>query len=163
MQKYFGKGWAISWWIAEHGYALFLLATANIPSDKINRFCPNLNLAESKPVNALFAWWHNQAQRSADLEKAEKWLCHAWWGLGKIRVIIWNDLYFRKSADSQLGSYAWNDWKAKEDRAFPKSFGWLGSGSPTWTRSLVAAIFESFHLLYTIGIVCQKKRLYWRG
>ena len=124
---------AISLWDAEYGCAPFLLATEKVPTDKIIRLRPNLNLA-GPPGEYKGQGRHPLHGEKFKFKEADTWkkpendFEMQDEDLGKIRVTIWKDLHFRKAAACHSGWLVWNVWKVKERAVCQKSYGWLGSG-----------------------------------
>jgi hypothetical protein len=133
---------AISLWDAEYGCAPFLLATANIPTDKVIRLRPNLNLAGPPgpykgrgrhPLHGdKFKFKDPDTWRAPDssLEMDDP-------DLGKIQVKIWKDLHFRKAAKCPLIVARLERLESKGTRRLPKVIwvAWIGEEPPeplTW-------------------------------
>lgn len=128
---------AISLWDAEYGCAHFLLATADIPADKIIRLRPNLRLFGAPvfrkglgrpPVHgAKFkfkdptTWW----QAEVDVEMLDP-------DLGKIRIRIWNELHFQKAPSCPLRVACVERLESKGTRRLPKLIwvAWVGEDPP---------------------------------
>ena len=95
---------AISLWDAAYGCAPFLLATADIPSDKVIRLRPNLFLASPPKTykgrgrhllhgaklrfKGLTTW--REPDDRFEMDDPD---------LGKIHVHLWKELHLRKAAD----------------------------------------------------------------
>lgn len=135
---------AISLWDAEYGCAPFLLATADIPADKIIRLRPNLRLFGAPvfrkgpgrpPVHgAKFkfkdptTWW----QAEVDVEMLDP-------DLGKIHIRIWNELHFQKASGCPFRVACVERLESKGTRRLPKLIwiAWVGENPPdenTWSQ-----------------------------
>lgn len=158
-------GRAISLWDAEYGCAPFLVATADIPTDKIIRLRPNLRLYGPPPPykgkgrypkhGAKFkfkdpsTWWAPDAR--FDLDDP---------ALGKLQVHIWNDVHFRKAAACPLILARLERQETKGSRRLPKVIwlGWVGEDPPeatTW--------WQRYTRRYTVDHWYRfaKQRLHW--
>lgn len=125
---------AVLLWNAEYGCAPFLLATADILSDKVIRLRPNLNLAGPPgpykgrgrhPVHGdKFKFKAPNTWREPDhrfeMEDPD---------LGKIKVKIWKDLHFRKAAKCLLIVARVERLESKGTRRLPKVIwlAWIGA------------------------------------
>ena len=156
---------AISLWDAEYGCAPFLLATADIPTDKVIRLRPNLNLAGPPgpykgrgrhPVHGdkfKFkdpATWR-EPDHNLEMEDAD---------LGKIQVKIWKNLHLRKAAKCPLIVARLERLESKGTRRLPKVIwvAWIGEEPPeplTW--------WQRYMRRYTVDHWYRfaKRRLYW--
>jgi len=124
---------AISLWDAEYGCAPFLLATADIPTDKIIRLRPNLNLAGPPgaykgrgrhPIHGdKFKFKDPQTWKKPEhsLEMNDP-------DLGQLQVMIWKDLHFRKAAGCPLLVARLERLESKGTRHLPKVIwiAWIG-------------------------------------
>jgi len=156
---------AISLWDAEYGCAPFLLATADIPTDKVIRLRPNLNLAGPPgpykghgrhPVHGdKFKFKDPGTWREPDhsLEMNDP-------DLGKIQVKIWKDLHFRKAAKCPFIVARLERLESKGTRRLPKVIwvAWIGEEPPeplTW--------WQRYMRRYTVDHWYRfaKQRLYW--
>jgi len=156
---------AISLWDAEYGCAPFLLATADILSDKVIRLRPNLNLAGPPgpykgrgrhPVHGdKFKFKDPNTWREPDhrfeMEDPD---------LGKIKVKIWKDLHFRKAAKCPMIVARVERLESKGTRRLPKVIwlAWIGAEPPeplTW--------WQRYMRRYTVDHWYRfaKQRLYW--
>lgn len=155
----------ISLWDAEYGCAPFLLATADIPSDKIIRQRSNLRLFGPPPAykgkgrpavhGAKFkfkdptTWW----QPAEDFELEDP-------NLGKVHVQIWNDLHFRKAAQCPFRVVRLERLESKGSRRFPKVIwlAWVGEPPPDpitwWQRYFRRYPVEHWYRF-------AKQRLHW--
>jgi DDE superfamily endonuclease len=156
---------AISLWDAEYGCAPFLLATADIPTDKIIRLRPNLNLAGPPgpykgrgrhPVHGdKFKFKDPQTWKKPEsrFEMSDP-------DLGKIQVMIWRDLHFRKAATCPFIVARLERLENKGTRRLPKVIwvAWIGEEPPepdTW--------WQRYMRRYTVDHWYRfaKQRLYW--
>ena len=156
---------AISLWDAEYGCAPFLLATADIPTDKIIRLRPNLNLAGPPgaykgrgrhPIHGdKFKFKDPQTwkkpERSLEMNDPD---------LGQLQVMIWKDLHFRKAAGCPLLVARLERLESKGTRRLPKVIwiAWIGEAPPepdTW--------WQRYLRRYTVDHWSRfaKQRLYW--
>lgn len=156
---------AISLWDAEYGCAPFLLATADIPTDKIIRLRPNLNLAGPPspykgrgrhPIHGdKFKFKDPQTwkepQSSFEMQDPD---------LGKLQVKIWKDLHFRKAATCPFIVARLERLESKGTRRLPKVIwiAWIGEEPPepdTW--------WQRYMRRYTVDHWYRfaKQRLYW--
>jgi hypothetical protein len=156
---------AISLWDAEYGCAPFLLATADIPTDKIIRLRPNLNLAgppgpyKGRGRHPLHGnkfkfkdpqTW-KEPERSFEMQDPD---------LGKIQVKIWKDLHFRKAATCPFIVARLERLESKGTRRLPKVMwiAWIGEEPPEpdtwWQRYMRRYTVDHW---YRFG----KQRLYW--
>jgi hypothetical protein len=131
---------SISLWDAEYGCAPFLLATADIPADKIIRLRPNLRLFGPPgpyqgrgryPVHgAKFkfkdptTWW----EAAAEVEMQDP-------VLGQVRIRIWNDLHFQKASSCPFRVACVERLESKGTRRLPKMIwlAWIGDDPPEAT------------------------------
>jgi hypothetical protein len=156
---------AISLWDAEYGCAPFLLATADIPTDKIIRLRPNLNLAGPPgrykgrgrhPIHGdKFKFKDPQTWKEpeSNFEMQDP-------DLGKLQVMIWKDLHFRKAATCPLIIARLERLESKGTRRLPKVIwvAWLGeepSEPDTW--------WQRYMRRYTVDHWYRfaKQRLHW--
>jgi hypothetical protein len=156
---------AISLWDAEYGCAPFLLATADIPTDKIIRLRSNLNLAGPPgpykgrgrhPVHGgkfKFKDPETWKEPESNFEMQDP-------DLGKLQVEIWKDLHFRKAATCPLIIARLERLESKGTRRLPKVIwvAWIGEEPPepdTW--------WQRYMRRYTVDHWYRfaKKRLYW--
>lgn len=156
---------AISLWDAEYGCTPFLLATADIPTDKVIRLRPNLNLAGPPgpykgrgrhPLHGVkFKFKDPDTWREPDhsLEMVDP-------DLGKIQVKIWKDLHFRKAAQCPMIVARLERLESKGTRRLPKVIwvAWVGEEPPeplTW--------WQRYMRRYTVDHWYRfaKQRLYW--
>ena len=156
---------AISLWDAEYGCAPFLLATADIPTDKIIRLRPNLNLAgppgpyKGRGRHPL----HGDKFKFKDAEtwkKPESSFEMQDPDLGKVQVKIWKNLHFRKAATCPLIIARLERLESKGSRRLPKTIwvAWIGEEPPepdTW--------WQRYMRRYTVDHWYRfaKQRLYW--
>lgn len=155
----------ISLWDAEYGCATFLLATADIPADKVIRLRPNLSLAGAPgpykgrgrhPVHgAKFKFkdpstWC-EPEHCFEMEDPD---------LGKIQVKIWKDLHLRKAAKCPMQVARLERLEHKGTRRFPKVIwvAWVGEEPPEpkhwWQYYLRRYPVEHWYRF-------AKQRLYW--
>ena len=156
---------AISLWDAEYGCAPFLLATADIPADKIIRLRPNLRLfgppSDYKgrgryPVHgAKFkfkdptTWW----KADADFEMQDP-------DLGKVHIRIWNELHFQKASQCPFRVACIERLESKGSRRLPKMIwvAWIGNQPPEdtfwWQRYLRRYAVDHWYRF-------AKQRLHW--
>lgn len=156
---------AISLWDAEYGCAPFLLATADIPTDKIIRLRSNLCLAGPPgpyqgrgrhPIHgAKFRFkepttWQ-EPEENFEMEDPD---------LGKIQIKIWMNLHFRKAASCPMRVARLERLESKGTRRLPKVIwiAWVGSEPPehrTW--------WQYYMQRYTVDHWYRfaKQRLYW--
>jgi hypothetical protein len=133
---------SISLWDAEYGCSTFLLATADIPADKIIRLRPNLRLFGPPPAykgrgrhplhGAKFKFkdpttW---GEAAIDVEKQDP-------VLGKVHIRIWNDLHFQKASGCPFRVACVERLESKGSRRLPKLIwlAWVGEDLPddnTW-------------------------------
>ena len=156
---------AISLWDAEKGCAPFLLATANIPPDKVIRLRPNLNLAGPRgpykgrgryPVHGdKFKFKDLDTWREPDpsLEMNDP-------DLGMIQVKFWKDLHFRTATKCPMIVARLERLESKGTRRLPKVIWVAGMGEEppeplTWGQRSMRR--------YTVdhGYRFAKQRLYW--
>ncbi len=156
---------AISLWDAEYGCAPFLLATADIPTDKVIRLRPNLCLAGPPgpykgrgrhPIHgARFKFKDPATWREPDdrFEMDDP-------DLGKIQVMLWNDLHLRKAATCPMRIARLERLESKGTRRLPKVIwiAWIGAEPPepqTW--------WQRYMRRYTVDHWYRfaKQRLYW--
>ena len=156
---------AISLWDAEYGCAPFLLATADIPTDKIIRLRPNLNLAGPPgpykgrgrhPIHGdKFKFKDPQTWKEpeSNFEMQDP-------DLGKLQVKIWKDLHFRKAATCPFIVARLERLESKWTRRLPKVIwvAWIGKEPPeadTW--------WQRYMRRYTVDHWYRfaKQRLYW--
>jgi hypothetical protein len=156
---------AISLWDAEYGCAPFLLATADVPSDKIIRLRPNLCLAGPPgpykgrgrhPIHgAKFKFKDPTTWRKPDdrFEMDDP-------DLGKIQVKLWKDLHLKKAATCPMIVACLERLESKGTRRLPKVIwiAWVGEEPPeprTWWRYYLRR--------YTVDHWYRfaKQRLYW--
>jgi hypothetical protein len=133
---------SISLWDAEYGCAPFLLATADIPADKIIRLRPNLRLFGPPgpykgrgryPVHGakfIFKDPTTWGQPAIDLEMQDA-------DLGRVRVRIWNDMHFQKAPGCPLRVACVERLESQGTRRLPKLIwlAWIGEDPPeeiTW-------------------------------
>ena len=155
----------ISLWDAEYGCAPFLLATADIPSDKVIRLRNNLSLAGPPgpysgrgrhPVHgAKFKFkdpstWSEPAS-GFELDDPD---------LGKLQVKIWKDLHLRKASQCPMQVARLERLEKKGTRRFPKVIwvAWIGEEPPDpqtwWQYYLRRYPVEHWYRF-------AKQRLYW--
>jgi hypothetical protein len=156
---------AISLWDAEYGCAPFLLASADIPSDKIVRLRPNLNLAGPPgpykgrgrhPVHGdkfrfkdPLTW--RQPESSFEMDDPD---------LGKIQVKLWENLHFRKAASCPMRIARLERLESKGTRRLPKVIwlAWIGEEPPAsqtwWQRYMRRYSVDHWYRF-------AKQRLYW--
>jgi hypothetical protein len=156
---------AISLWDAEYGCAPFLLAAADIPTDKEIRLRPNLCLAGPPgpykgkgrhPVHGdKFKFkdpdtWR-EPEYSFEMDDPD---------LGKIQVKIWNNLHFRKAVICPMIVARLERLESKGNRRLPKVIwiAWVGEDPPdpkTW--------WQRYMRRYTVDHWYRfaKQRLYW--
>jgi hypothetical protein len=131
---------SISLWDAEYGCAPFLLATADIPADKLIRLRPNLCLFGPPPAyqgrgrppihGAKFkfkdptTWW----EAAAEVEMQDP-------VLGQVRIRIWNDLHFQKASSCPFRVACVERLESKGTRRLPKMIwlAWIGDDPPEAT------------------------------
>ena len=156
---------AISLWDAEYGCATFLLATSDIPSDKVIRLRPNLSLAGPPgpykgrgrhPVHGAkfkfkdpFTWC--EPERCLEMDDPD---------LGKLGVKIWKDLHLRKAAHCPMQVARLERLEKKGTRRFPKVIwvAWIGAEPPdpqTWWQYYL----RRYPIEHWYRFV--KQRLYW--
>jgi hypothetical protein len=155
----------ISLWDAEYGCATFLLATADIPADKVIRLRPNLSLAGAPgpykgrgryPVHgAKFKFKDPSTWREPEdcfeMEDPD---------LGKIQVKIWKDLHLRKASKCPMRVACLERLEHKGTRRFPKVIwvAWVGEEPPEpnrwWQYYLRRYPVEHWYRF-------AKQRLYW--
>jgi hypothetical protein len=133
---------SISLWDAEYGCAPFLLATADIPADKIIRLRPNLRLFGPPgpykgrgryPVHGAkfkFKDPTTWGQPAIDLEMQDA-------DLDRVRVRIWNDMHFQKAPGCPLRVACVERLESQGTRRLPKLIwlAWIGEDPPeetTW-------------------------------
>ena len=156
---------AISLWDAEYGCAPFLLATAEIPADKILRLRPNLRLFGPPsaykgrgryPVHGdkfkfkdPTTWWQPEVDSQLDDPT-----------LGKVRVQIWNGLHFQKAASCSLRIARLERLESKGSRRLPKVIwlAWVGEEPPEPTLW-----WQSYLRRYAVDHWYRfaKQRLHW--
>jgi hypothetical protein len=156
---------AISLWDAEYGCAPFLLATADIPADKIIRLRPNLRLFGPPPDykgrgrhpvhGAKFkfkdptTWW----KTDADFEMQDP-------DLGKVHIRIWNGLHFQKASQCPFRVACIERLESKGSRRLPKLIwvAWIGDEPPEdttwWKRYLRRYAVDHWYRF-------AKQRLHW--
>lgn len=156
---------AISLWDAEYGCAPFLLATADIPTDKVIRLRPNLCLAGPPgpykgrgrhPIHgAKFKFkdpstWQ-EPESSFEMDDPD---------LGKIQVKLWENLHLRKAATCPMLIARLERLEKKGSRRLPKVIwiAWIGEEPPepqTW--------WQHYMRRYTVDHWYRfaKQRLYW--
>ena len=156
---------AISLWDAEYGCAPFLLATADIPADKIIRLRPNLRLFGPPPDykgrgrhpvhGAKFkfkdptTWW----KTDADFEMQDP-------DLGKVHIRIWNGLHFQKASQYPFRVACIERLECKGSRRLPKLtwVAWIGDEPPEdttwWKRYLRRYAVDHWYRF-------AKQRLHW--
>jgi hypothetical protein len=156
---------AISLWDAEYGCAPFLLATADIPTDKVIRLRPNLCLADPPgpykgrgrhPLHgAKFKFKDPATWREPDdrFEMGDP-------DLGKIQVQLWKELHLRKAATCPMRVARLERLESKGTRRMPKVIwvAWIGEEPPdprTW--------WQYYLRRYTVDHWYRfaKQRLYW--
>jgi hypothetical protein len=156
---------ALSLWDAEYGCAPFLLATADIPTDKIIRLRPNLCLAGRPgpyrgrgrhPLHgAKFKFKDPTTWREADdgFEMGDP-------DLGKIAVRLWRDLHLRKAAACPMIVARLERLETKGTRRLPKVIwiAWIGQ-EPREPRTW----WQDYLRRYTVDHWYRfaKQRLYW--
>jgi len=133
---------SISLWDAEYGCAPFLLATADIPADKVIRLRPNLRLFAPPPAykgrgryplhGAKFKFkdpttW---GEAATDVERPDP-------VLGTVRIRIWNNLHFQKAPNCPFRVACVERLESKGSRRLPKLIwlAWIGDNPPddiTW-------------------------------
>lgn len=156
---------AISLWDAEYGCAPFLLATEKVPTDKIIRLRPNLNLA-GPPGEYKGQGRHPLHGEKFKFKEADTWkkpendFEMQDEDLGKIRVTIWKDLHFRKAAACPFRVARLERLESKGTRRLPKVIwvAWIGEEPPEpdlWWRLYLRR--------YTVDHWYRfaKQRLYW--
>jgi len=125
-------------WDAEYGCAPFVLATADIPADKIMRLRPNLCLWGPPPPYG----GKGRPRKHGDKFKLSD---PATWGtpveslevddpqLGPIRLSLWRDLRFRKAAGHPMTVVRIEQLQARGTRRHPKVIwlAWVGEELPT--------------------------------
>jgi hypothetical protein len=156
---------AISVWDAEYGCAPFLLATADIPTDKVIRLRPNLSLAGSPgpykgrgryPVHgAKFKFkdpstWC-EPESCFEMEDPD---------LGRLQVKLWKDLHLRKAARCPMRIARLERLEKKGTRRFPKVIwvAWIGKEPPdpqTWWQYYMRRYPVDHWYRFA------KQRLYW--
>jgi hypothetical protein len=155
----------LSLWDAEYGCAPFVLATADIPADKIVRLRPNLCLygppppysGQGRPAKhgAKFrfkdaATWP-EPDATQDIDDSE---------LGRVRVRVWQDLHFRKAAQHPLIVTCIERLERKGTRRLPKFvwLAWIGN-----TPAALTAWWQWYMHRYTLEHWYRfaKQRLYW--
>lgn len=156
---------AISLWDAEYGCAPFLLATADIPTDKVIRLRPNLSLAGPPgpykgrgryPVHGAKFKFKDPAtwcepERCFEMEDPD---------LGKIQVKIWKDLHLRKAAHCPMRVARLERVEKKGTRRFPQVIwvAWIGEEPPdpqTWWQYYMRRYPVDHWYRFA------KQRLYW--
>lgn len=156
---------AISLWDAEYGCAPFLLATADIPTDKIIRLRPNLCLAGPPgpykgrgrhPIHgAKFKFKDPTTWQEPDdcfeMEDPD---------LGKIRVRLWKNLHLKKAAAYPMTVACLERLESKGTRRLPKVIwiAWIGA-EPREPRTW----WQNYMRRYTVDHWYRfaKQRLYW--
>jgi len=119
----------LSLWDAEYGCAPFVLATADIPADKIVRLRANLCLYGPPPSYS----GHGRPAKHGDKFKfkdATTWLTPDATqdiddpDMGRVRVRVWKNLHFRKAAGHSMIITCIERLERKGTRRLPK-FVWL--------------------------------------
>jgi hypothetical protein len=156
---------AISLWDAEYGCAPFLLATADIPADKLIRLRPNLRLFGPPPA------YKGRGRFPVHGDKFKFKDPSTWWSaavdceiqdpdLGKVRMRIWNDLHFQKAAQCLLRVACVERLESKGTRRLPKLIwlAWIGEEPPEettwWQRYLRRYPVDHWYRF-------AKQRLHW--
>jgi hypothetical protein len=156
---------AISLWDAEYSCAPFLLATVDIPADKLIRLRPNLRLFGPPPAPK------RRGRHPVHGEKFKFKDPSTWWpaavdcemqdpDLGKLRVRIWNDLHFQKAAQCPLRVACVERLESKGTRRLPKLIwlAWIGEEPPEettwWQRYLRRYPVDHWYRF-------AKQRLHW--
>ena len=156
---------AISLWDAEYGCAPFLLATADIPADKVIRLRSNLRLFGPPglykgrgryPVHgAKFkfkdptTWW----EPATDFEMEDP-------DLGEVRVQIWKELHLQKAPGCTFQVACLERLESQGTRRLPKVIwlAWIGEEPPEattwWQRYLRRYPVEHWYRF-------AKQRLHW--
>jgi hypothetical protein len=155
----------ISLWDAEYGCAPFLLATADIPADKITRLRSNLCLLGPPPhykgrgrhpVHGLKFKFKDPAtwtEPAYDFEMDDH-------DLGRIRVQIWHDLHLRKAHGCPIRVARLERLESKGTRRLPKIIwvAWIGEEPPEpntwWQRYLRRYPVDHWYRF-------AKQRLHW--
>ena len=155
----------ISLWDSEYGNATFVTGSADIPADKVMRLRPNICLWGPPPP------YSGRGRRPVHGAKF-KLKDSTTWGepaqilevedtpLGRIRVSMWRDLHFRKSAHHWMVVVRIERLDARGTRRDPKDL-WLA-----WVGEEPPVLEEWWHLyLRRFGLEhwyrFAKQRLYW--
>jgi hypothetical protein len=155
----------ISLWDAEYGNGPFVNATADIPADKIVRLRSNLCLRGAPPP-------YSGKGRPAIHGRKFKLSDPATWGealatlevtdprLGRVRLMLWRDLHFRKSPAHPMVVVRIERLEARGTRRDPKEFwvAWVGQEPPPlrgwWGLYLRRFAIDHWYRL-------AKQRLHW--
>jgi len=156
---------SISLWDAEYGCAPFLLATADIPADKIIRLRPNLRLF-GPPLPYKGKGRHPKHGQKFKFKDPT-----TWWepvecfemddpDLGRTQVRIWKNLHLQKASEYPLIVARLERLETKGTRRLPKVIwvAWVGEEPPepkTWWQRYVRRYAVDHWYRFA------KQRLYW--
>jgi hypothetical protein len=159
------SSYAPSLWDAEYGCAPFLLATADIPADKILRLRPNLCLL-GPPSPYKGRGRHPIHEAKFKFKDPATWSQPTYCfemvdpALGRIQVQSWNNLHFRKAPGQSMIVARLERLESKGSRRLPKIIwlAWLGEEPPElqtwWQRYMRRYPVDHWYRF-------AKQRLYW--